>query len=204
MISKMPKEIYSNTQLYLGDCYFHGATVPQDYKQAAYWYKEAATQDDSDAQINLGRCYYNGNGVNRCYKKSAYWFRKAAEQNSGEGQYLLALSYLNGKGVSKNYPLYRYWFSQSAKNGGPASAYGFSYQCEADYTHTDYVEVILRCRNKADQGDAEAQINLGYCYQYGECIQKNINQSIYWYNEAAKQNHPAAIFFLNLFYSHLM
>ena len=34
-----------------------GQGVSQDYKQAVYWYKKSAVQEDVLAQYNLGRMY---------------------------------------------------------------------------------------------------------------------------------------------------
>lgn len=78
MTSELPKEKYFNAQLYLGDCCYHGITTPQDYKQAVFWYKEAAQQGDTDAQFNLGICYLQGRGTLQDYKQAVYWIGKAS------------------------------------------------------------------------------------------------------------------------------
>lgn len=151
---------------------------------------KSAEQGDTEAQIHLGRCYYSGKeGMPQDYKKAVHWFRRAAEQNSGEGQYLLGVCYLNGKGISRNYPLYRYWFSKSATNGGPASAFGFSYQLDEDF---DYSKDLLDFIMEAEQGNAEAQINLGYCYQYGKGVEKDTKKAMYWYNKAEELDHSTS------------
>ena len=47
-------------------------------------------------------------------------------------------------------------------------------------------------RKAAEQGDADAQYNLGRCYYYGEGLEKDISQSIYWYCESAEQGYTTA------------
>jgi TPR repeat protein len=47
----------------LGIAYDNGRGVPQDYGQAAQWYRKAAQQGFAGAQINLGALYTNGHGV---------------------------------------------------------------------------------------------------------------------------------------------
>jgi TPR repeat protein len=47
----------------LGDCFYAGRGVAQDYSQAAYWFGKAAEQGDAMAQYNLGSYYFNGHGV---------------------------------------------------------------------------------------------------------------------------------------------
>lgn len=45
---------------------------------------------------------------------------------------------------------------------------------------------------KAKSGDAEAQFNLGICYDNGKDVSKDIKQAVYWYQKAAEQGHAAA------------
>jgi len=56
--------------------------VPQDYAEAACWYRKAADQADADAQRNLAYVYYIGQGVPQDYAEAARWYRKAADQGS--------------------------------------------------------------------------------------------------------------------------
>ncbi|MBO5694798.1 MAG: protein kinase, partial [Lentisphaeria bacterium] len=49
----------------LGDCYYKGHGVTQDYKEAVKWYRKAADQGLASAQCNLGVCYEYGHGVEK-------------------------------------------------------------------------------------------------------------------------------------------
>ena len=64
----------------LGGIYYNGEGLPQDYKQAVYWYKKSADQGNAIAQYNLGIMYYNGEGVAQNYKKAYVWKSLAAAQ----------------------------------------------------------------------------------------------------------------------------
>ena len=88
MTSGLPKKKYFNAQLYLGDCHYHGITTPQDYKQAVYWYKEAAQQGNRDAQFNLGVCYLQGRGTLQDFKQASYWIGEASHRGLLEAQFL--------------------------------------------------------------------------------------------------------------------
>lgn len=44
---------YADAQYSLGLCYAKGDGVPQDYKQAVYWYSKAAEQGLAEAQESL-------------------------------------------------------------------------------------------------------------------------------------------------------
>ena len=46
--------------------------------------------------------------------------------------------------------------------------------------------------NKAEQGDTEAQYNLGLCYYKGEGVAKDVVEAAKWYREAADQGYAEA------------
>ena len=46
---------------------------------------------------------------------------------------------------------------------------------------------ILR---KAEQGDAEAQNSIGDCYYFGNGVQQDYKQAVYWFRKAAEQGNP--------------
>ena len=50
----------------------------------------------------------------------------------------------------------------------------------------------------AQSGDDEAQNTLGELYYYGEDIETDYEQAVYWFKEAAKQQNPAALYNLGL------
>lgn len=51
----------------LGNCFFSGTGIKQNYVGATKWYRKAAEQGDANAQCKLGECYYDGNGVPQNY-----------------------------------------------------------------------------------------------------------------------------------------
>ena len=51
-------------------------------------------------------------------------------------------------------------------------------------------------RAKGRQGDSEAQYNMGRIYQGGIVVKQSNQQSRWWYEQAAKQDHPKALFYL--------
>ena len=76
----------TNAQSGLGFFYYLGLGVPQDYKQALFWYRKAALQEDAGGQSGLGKMYYYGAGVPQDYKQAAFWYRKAALQGDAGAQ----------------------------------------------------------------------------------------------------------------------
>ncbi len=90
-------------QMKLGDIYANGHVVPQDYGEAARWYRLAADQGYAAAQIALGLVYYIGLGVPKDHKEAARWYRLAAEQGDAKAQRRLGDMYFNGEGVPQDY-----------------------------------------------------------------------------------------------------
>ena len=57
----------------------------------------------------------------------------------------------------------------------------------------DHQESVKWYRMAAEQGDAYAQINLGFMYWKGEGVTQDHKESARWYRMAALQNHPGAL-----------
>src|ERR1035438_798221 len=104
-------------QVKLGFLYLNGDGVPQDYTQAAAWYRKGAEQGVVGAQDILGGLYYNGLGVTQDYAQAAAWWRKAAEQGEADAQYNLGGLYDHGLGVTQDYAQAALWYRKSAEQG---------------------------------------------------------------------------------------
>ncbi len=62
----------------LGFMYDNGQGVPQDYAEAAKWYRKAAKQGEAIAQTKLGFMYGKGRGVPQDYVQAHMWYNLAA------------------------------------------------------------------------------------------------------------------------------
>ena len=56
----------------------------------------------------------------------------------------------------------------------------------------DYAEAVRLYRLAADQGDADAQFNLGVMFEYGQGVAKNRAEAIRWYRLASTQGQAHA------------
>jgi TPR repeat protein len=87
-----------NAQFVLGFMYQEGKTlgVPQDYAEAAKWYRLAADQGYYAAMHELGFLYFEGKGVPQDYVTAYMWLNLAAarspagETNAAEDRDLVA------------------------------------------------------------------------------------------------------------------
>lgn len=129
-----------------------------------------AEQGDPEMQFRLSQMYANGDGVARDYIKAAEWCRRVAEQGLANAQYALGLMYFEGKGVSQ-----------------------------------DYEEAIKWTNKAVEQGNSNASSSLKIIikdlFQKAQSLeQKDIAQSIKFYEEAAEEGYPDALFHLGELY----
>lgn len=79
-----------SAQTSLGNMYFAGLGVAQDYVEAVKWYRMAAEQGNAIGQNLLGFMYENGQGVSKNSSEAVKWYRKAAEQGMVDAKRALA------------------------------------------------------------------------------------------------------------------
>jgi len=58
--------------------------VPQDYTEAAKWFRKAADQGNADAQYGLGLLYFKGLGVPQNYAIAHMWLNLGAAGGNEE------------------------------------------------------------------------------------------------------------------------
>lgn len=97
--------------------YATGEGRPQDMREAAYWFREAAIQGIPAAQYNLGVLYEKGTGVQQDDVRALLWYHSAAERNHPRAQYNLGLFYAQGRGIPVNYAEARKWLRRAGDQG---------------------------------------------------------------------------------------
>ena len=70
----------------------------------------------------------------------------------------------------------------------------------AAYNRGDYGAALLEWRPLAEQGDASAQLNLGYMYDNGYGVTEDYKEAMKWYRRAAEQGNARAQYNLGLMY----
>ena len=191
----------ADAQYNLGVMYGTGQGVPEDDRQAAYWYRQAAEQGDADAQNNLGFMYDHGEGVPEDDRQAVYWYRQAAEQGHAAAQYNLGFMYDHGEGVPEDDRQAVYWYRQAAEHGDADAQnnLGLMYD-HGEGVPEDDRQAVYWYQQAAVQGDADAQFALGLMYGTGEGVPEDDRQAVYWYQQAAVQGDADAQFALGLMY----
>jgi hypothetical protein len=112
-----PRE--AGAQNKLGLKYLTGDGVPQDYAEAAKWFRQAAEQGLAVAQLHLGIMHRKGMGVPRDDAEAAKWYRQAAEGGLANAQYNLGYLHENGQGVAQDFTEALHWYRKAAEQGFP-------------------------------------------------------------------------------------
>lgn len=108
-----------NAQHKMGNIYYKGDGVRQNYSEAAKWYCMAAEQDYPLSQLYLGSMYLTGEGVQQSDTEAFKWYQKAAQHDVAQAQFNLGLMYGRGEGVEQNLSEAIYWMRKAAEQGFP-------------------------------------------------------------------------------------
>lgn len=131
----------ADAQYLLGQSYYLGVGIEQDYEKAVYWFKQAAEQGNVEAQYLLGICYVDGSGVPQDYEEAVKWLTFAAEQNHAYAQAGLGYCYDEGYGVLKNNKLAYMWYTISLPHmSGASGLKELIIQLELNMTATEITE----------------------------------------------------------------
>jgi TPR repeat protein len=195
-----------------------GEGVPKNEKEAVKWFRLAAEQGHEGAQFDLGVCYADGKGVSKDEAEAIKWYRKAADNDHSEAQFTLGSLYLNGRIVEQNTQEGMSLLRQSAEQGNLKAQKSLAFlHRELSYiigansnifgpgsdklSGQNKLESIKWYRKAAEQGDAEAQFNLGVRYANGDGVTKDQSEAVMWYRKAAEQGNAEAQFNLGVCYA---
>ena len=142
----------------LGDQYYSGDSVAQDYKKAAEYYQSAADRGNAWAQYRLGYMYSHGYGVAQDDGMAAKYFQLAADQGSAMAQNNLASMYYSGRGVQKDVEKAREYFQMAADQGEKIAQYNLGKMYEKGLgVDVDAQKAKKYYQLAADQGYEKAQ-----------------------------------------------
>lgn len=163
------------------------------YKELADNYEKAVAGDaDAQAVLASGYMQLGGSleqaGTGSDYEESVKWARKAAEQNNGQGIWILGLAYDHGRGVKQDRQKAIELFTKGASLGhagcmGNLSAIYMNGGVPGK-TKEDAFSLMKRA---AELGDVMSMHNLGKAYQFGNGVEDDMKQAIYWYDKYLEQ-----------------
>ncbi len=182
-------------QMTVGDLYAAGTGVPRDLRQAALWRNRAAEQGNAAAQAKLGEMFLKGEGVSRDDRQAERWLAHAADQGDAHAQYLLGRMYRNGCAETQDLDRGRDWLERAAAQGHSAALEALELARElgegALEVYREQGDVLMR---RAEDGDIEAQYELGLRYEKGAGgFRRDAGKAVRWLTAAADRGHRGAM-----------
>lgn len=211
-------------------CLNNGCGVKKDLKEAEKWWKKAAERDFKEAQYRLGCFYEeNGNNKEairwfeecalrltfpeiglpfseyegKSYLKLGYIYRygtlgKKIDLEKAKEYYEMVVEYCEDSDVKKearqDLKNLNNYIETNAFNIGNNYYFGnFGYA-------KDKTKAVKYWKKSADNGNAEAQYYLGFCYSKGDGVQMNKQTAFYWYQKASNNGNAAAQYNLGCCY----
>jgi TPR repeat protein len=193
-------------QFYMGRLTAMGLGVEQDLPKATEWFQLSAKQGYVEAQAVLGLHYMEGIGVAQSYAEAARWSARAAEKGHGGAAYNLAKMYASGgPGLRADRTEAEKWAKVATAKGFPdplrahaeppkrsPEAVAVAKEGDRLFNAGDMAGAARAFAHCAEMGDASCQLNLGWLYEEGKGVGKNLATAVRWYRAAAEQNHPRA------------
>lgn len=200
-----------------------------DYQTAFRIWEAMAYTGQIEAEYFLGRLYYHGLGVDQSDEKAFLCFNRAASFGHGKAMHNLAIMYYNGEGIGKNIQKSILWHKRAFAEGITRSAFilGETYFKHQTTPH-EYIEALRNFRNYlkkiAEEGSALEKTQqlysfnkvfeikkaqryigntlylLGLAYFRGEGCQIDIKKSLHYFNLAAGEGNPYALYSLGRLY----
>ena len=205
MYTKSAEMGNSRAQYKLGYMFLFGDGVSINYENAMKWFLMSAMNGNDDAQYQLGICYEKGWGVERDYNKAFSWYMKSAICDNPRYQYHLARCYQTGKFGTANNRLAVFWYEEANSGEDNWRHYdslwclGYCYEngfgvernhqkalemfsASMDY----YIKYSLDKSAFEDEFEEDSLIfwRMGYCYENGFGIKKDINKALLHYKKA--------------------
>ncbi len=179
LFKKLAEEGNPRAQKYLADFFDDGKIVPKDRVKALELYEKAANQGDIDAQNRLAFLYE----LNSDNSKAIEWYEKAANQGDTDSQFKLSkLYYSTDKAKSVE------WLVKVLMAQETVSSEFNKILAQVELAKLKWEEKkFLEIKDKAEQGDIEAQRKLGSAYKLALGVPKDMNKAVEWYKQAAEQ-----------------
>jgi len=135
--------------------------------------------------------YENGNYVNENINKAIYWYQLASQKNCPKAQ--LALGKIYYYGMNPNH----------IQDSNPDSNMEDKEEEEQQTfgkVEKNFTEAIKLFQKSAEQGEAEAQVYLGLCYENGYGVVKDYLMAKMNFEKASKQNNILGALYLGKIY----
>lgn len=156
------------------------AYYTQDYATALEELAPLAELGNAEAQGILGNMYFEGKGLNKDLVKALEWYKQSAIQGVDT-----AITRLLIMEEEQNYTTLMEDFMPLAEVGNKNAQLIIA---RFFHNKTDYANAIIWFRKSAEQGQTDAQSELGLMLENGRGTSKNVEEAADWYLKSATES----------------
>lgn len=178
----------------MGDIYYNGNGVKNDYKKAYNYYILSEKNGNKSIYYDIGLMLYYGQGCENNYIKAMEYFKQSSDiNNDNRSQYMLMLMFKKGISVEKN-PIEELRFLKlSAQNGNNEAQYLLGNK----YKYDDNYKEAVKWYELSAPEYVEAQYELGLVYYYGYGVDEDEKEAMKYFNLASARGHKQSVVYMN-------
>ncbi|MBQ4406756.1 MAG: SEL1-like repeat protein [Bacteroidales bacterium] len=217
-LTEMAQKGDAGAQAQLGYRYCFALTDSEtaDLDKAKFWLMKAIAQGNTDAITNLNSLGDQFSEEGR-YDEALQCYRKSADMGCVEAQYSIGYCYDKGNGVEQDNQKAKEWYRKAIAQGNTDAKWALQWleekeEDEGEDREDTKVEVapppqtdeekFAEWLEFANNGKAWAQNNVGWAYENGFGVAKNMAKAIEWYQKAANNGEANAQRNLGICYEH--
>lgn len=190
---------YANAEYHFGRCYQNGIGVEANPDEALRLYQSASQKGNIEARIRLiaGPLHLHGQASQEDVTKSISLLEPLADGANGHAlaQFELGKCFEEGlKGVKKDLKraVHYYGLAVAQKYPDACINLGALYSQGGHGIPKNPKEGFRLFKIAAEQKDFHGEYNLGVCYEEGIGVDKNIDQALICFRQAAEQGYASA------------
>ena len=171
--------------------YVLGETYSSESEIAFQYFMQAAQSGDVDGEYMVGFHYRHGIQVKKDITKAICWLNRSADKGRTDAMVQLGLIYCYGDGVEEDTVKAEMWWEKAAKIGNIEAQFLLCelYVIIGINGKFDKSKGFFWCEKSAQGGYGIAQHNMGYFYENGVCVEKNISKALFWYQKGAESGN---------------
>lgn len=200
---KVAEHGYDEYQVKVGKMYMKGEGCAKNSSLAIGWIIRAAQQGNTEAQFIVGSAYLNGYGISKNYDNAIEWYDKCVNQGNSELQYKIGISLLNSASpyLKMKHSEVIIRFLEYAGEQGHLLAQEKLGHIFSNFPlmPSDAKKSFHWYLKAATQGSLNAQIEIAKKYFFGEGVNIDYQEAIYWCSKASLQGNERAIRYLQYF-----
>ncbi|KAF9271838.1 hypothetical protein BGZ68_003018, partial [Mortierella alpina] len=188
-------------KLSIGNTYYYGGDLEQDYGRAMEWYLKASDAGNASAMFNIGIMYDSGLGIEQDYGKAMEWYLKASDAGNASAMFNIGYMYRNGQGVEQDYGKAIEWYLRASDAGNASAMFNIGYMYRnGQGAEQDYGKAMGWYLKASEAGNATAMGNIGNMYDIALGVKQDNGKAMEWYLKASDAGNATAMCHIGIMY----